>query len=538
MDDQGVIPSAFVPRPLKIVVIGAGISGIQFAHEVTTRMSNIELEIYDKNPKVGGTWYENRYPGCACDVPAHTYQYSWAPNPSWSRAYAPAREIHAYLESVVDNHNLRKFVRLNHLCVSAIWNEESSRWTTTFRDKSFGTEIVVQSDILIYAVGRLNDFQIPPFEGRDKFKGRVVHTATWPKDLDIWGKRVAVLGNGASGIQCVAGIQGEAGEVLNFAPRPTWLGPAAFIENCEYDEQEKLHFQRNPQAYYNFRVGIEKAISPAFAMLWKDTPMSRTLRSRAKLYMECRVEDPELQQKLIPDYTPGCRRWAPGEKYIAAVQKPHVHLIEAHVVALTENGIRTGEGDRYECDVVVCATGFRLYSPQVSVIGRNGITLSDCWGSAGPCESYMAAMVAQFPNFFAFHPPNCPVNGSAYPGIERTADFIVRVIHRLQIDRLRSVSVRPEAQRGFNKWVQSQMSSMVWADSCNSWYKNKYGKIIVPWPGTTNHYYAATEIIRWEDFDLVFADPTQRYMSFGNGVTRDGFSPGSIPWLQPPKCLN
>ncbi|KAB8244966.1 hypothetical protein BDV35DRAFT_394362 [Aspergillus flavus] len=538
MDCQDVIPSAFVPRRLKVVVIGAGISGIQFAHDITTRMSDIDLEIYEKNPKVGGTWYENRYPGCACDVPAHGYQYSWAPNPCWSKTYAPAHEIHAYLESVVDKHDLRKFFRFNQRCVSAVWSEERAQWTTTFRDERSDEETVVRSDVLIYAVGRLNDYQTPSFEGRDKFKGQVFHTARWPEDVDVRGKRIAVLGNGASGIQCVAGIRDEAGEVLNFAAHPTWLGPEPFIENREYDEQEKLKFRRNPQAYHDFRMDIEKVMLPAFAFLWKDTSPSKSLRSRAESYVESKVEDPELQQKLTPDYTPGCRRWTPGEQYLTAVQQPHVHLIEDHVAALTENGIRTDKGDEYECDMVVCATGFSLYNPRVPVVGRNGITLSDCWGSDGPCESYLAAMVAHFPNFYAFHPPNCPINGSAFPGIERTADYMIRVIHRLQTDCLRSVSVRPEAQRDFNKWVQSQMSSMVWSDSCNSWYKNKDGKIIVPWPGTTTHYYAATEIIRWEDFDLMFEDPAQRYMSFGNGVTKDGFKPESIPWVQPPEYLN
>ncbi|GAB1192826.1 hypothetical protein APSETT444_002023 [Aspergillus pseudonomiae] len=357
-------------------------------------MSNIELEIYEKNPKPGGT--------------------CWAPNPCWSKAYAPAHEIYAYLESVVDKHDLGKFIRFNHRCISAAWNEESSLWTTTFLDERSGEETVVRSDVLIYAVGRLNDYQIPAFEGRDKFKGRVFHTAAWPEDVDIRGKRIAVLGNGASGIQCVAGLR---------------------------------------EAYHDFRMEVEKAALPAFAFLWKHTPLSKSLRSRAESYIKTKVEDPELQQKLTPDYTPGCRRWAPGEQYINAVQQPHVKLIEDHVAALTENGFRTAQGDEYECDMIVCATGFSLYNPRVPVVGRNGITLADCWGSEGP-------------------------------------------------------------------------------------YKNKYGKIIVPWPGTTNHYFAATEIVRWEDFDLVFEDPAQKYMSFGNGVTMDGFKPESIPWVQPPEYVN
>jgi cation diffusion facilitator CzcD-associated flavoprotein CzcO len=197
-------------------------------------MSKIDLQIYEKNPEAGGTWFENRYPGydpcpttpakselqrdeknrspltelrCACDVPSHSYQYSWAPNPSWSKSYAPAAEICTYLDAVIDQHDLRKFMRFNHRCVSAIWSEDSSQWTTTFRHEVSHEKTVVQSDVLIYAVGRLNNYQIPLFKGRDKFKGQVLHTAAWPDDVTAHEKSVAVLGNGASGIQCVAGLR-------------------------------------------------------------------------------------------------------------------------------------------------------------------------------------------------------------------------------------------------------------------------------------------------------------------------------------------
>ncbi|KAE8150627.1 hypothetical protein BDV25DRAFT_129391 [Aspergillus avenaceus] len=538
MNDQDITPTAFVPRPLKVVVIGAGISGIQFAHDVTTRMPKIDLQIFEKNPGLGGTWFENRYPECACDVPAHGYQYSWAPNPSWSATYAPAREICAYLNAVVDRHDLRKFMRFNRRCISAVWSEDNSQWTAVFRDEHSREESVVRSDILIYAVGRLNNYQMPLFEGRERFQGPVVHTAAWPDSLDVRGKRVAVLGNGASGIQCVAGLQSKAGVILNLAQHATWLGPPPFIEKRKYSDDEKAHFRISPPSYQNFRVDLEKKMLQAFAPLWKDTNASRNLRSKAESYLKSKVEDPKLREKLTPNFTPACRRWTPGEQYISTLQQPYVHLINDRVGSLTECGIKTQSGIDYECDVIVCATGFEPYNPRFPVVGRDGVTLTDCWGSDGSCESYMSAMVAHFPNMFVFHPPNCPINGSAFPGIERTSDYIVRILARLQTDRLRSVSVKPAAQREFNQWVQSRMPEMVWSDNCNSWYKNKTGKIIVPWPGTTNQYYAATEVVRWEDFDLVFEDPGQKYRSFGNGVTMEGFAPESVLWVQDPEFLN
>ncbi|CAP97906.1 Pc22g06180 [Penicillium rubens Wisconsin 54-1255] len=500
-----LIPSAFVARPLKIVVIGAGISGIQFAHDATTSLSGVDLEIYDRNPSLGGTWYENRYPGCTCDVPSHTYQFNWAPNPSWSSLYPPAPEIHKYLEDVVDRHNLRRFMTFNTQCILAEWNEVSSKWKIVLRDVVTSEERSIFADVFVYAVGRLNNYKSPKIAGQKTFRGVQVHTANWPADMTVKDKRVIVIGNGASAIQRGSQV---ASQIINIARGPTWILPHVSAEDGtvqrEYSTEQKQALQTCPMRYYNFCISLEQRLAASFTGLWRGTKSQANFTSLAHSFMKSKISSPDLLDALVPEFEAGCRRFTPGGHYLDALQKPNAALI-------------TESGGEYECDILVYATGFEPYQPRFPVTGRAGRSLSEEWDREGPCESYMAAMVAEFPNLFVFNPPICPVNGSAIPGIQRASDYMIRVLSRLQTDRLRSVSVTQCAQRAFNQWVQSRMPHMVWSGPCKSWYKNDNGKVIVPWPGTVLHYYAATEIVRWEDFDLVYENPDEKYASFGNG---------------------
>ncbi|KAJ5823236.1 hypothetical protein N7447_005576 [Penicillium robsamsonii] len=533
-----LIPSAFVARPLKIVVIGAGISGIQFAHDASTSLSNVDLEIYDRNPSLGGTWYENRYPGCTCDVPSHTYQFNWAPNPSWSSLYPPAPEIHQYLEDVADRHNLRHFMTFNTRCVLAEWNEESAKWKVVLQDVVSSDEKTVFADVFVYAVGRLNNYKFPKIAGQKIFRGAQVHTANWPADMTAKDKRVIVIGNGASAIQCVAALQPIASKITNIARGPTWILPHAAAEDGtvqrEYSTEQKLALQASPTRYYDFCVALERRLAGSFTGLWKGTQSQANFTALAHSFMKSKITSPELLNALLPEFEAGCRRFTPGGHYLDALQKPNAGYVHDSISSLTEDSLITESGGEYECDILVYATGFEPYQPRFPVIGRAGRSLSAEWDREGPCESYMAAMVAEFPNFFVFNPPICPVNGSAVPGIARASDYMIRILSRLQTDKLRSVSVTQRAQRAFNQWVQSRMPHMVWSGSCKSWYKNDNGKVVVPWPGTVLHYYAATEIVRWEDFDLVYENPDEKYASFGNGVTIDGFTPNRFPWVIPP----
>ncbi|KAJ5762289.1 uncharacterized protein N7511_005671 [Penicillium nucicola] len=541
MELPDIIPSAFIAHPLKAIVIGAGISGIQFAHDAVISLPSLDIEIYDRNPCLGGTWYENRYPGCTCDVPSHTYQFSWAPNPRWSSLYPLAPEIHQYLEDVADNHNLRRFMTFSTECVSAEWNEGLSKWKVSLRNVDTNEERTIWSDVFIYAVGRLNNYKFPNIPDREKFQGVQVHTANWPVDTAVKDKRVVVIGNGASAVQCVASLQPVVSSIVNVARGPTWIVPHVFsgdgAAQRHYTAEQKQTFQSNPNNYYDECIKMEKSLAAGFLGLWKGTKSQAKFSSLAQSFMKAKIESPELLNAILPEFEAGCRRFTPGGPYLDALQKTNALYVKDSIAELTENSLITASGKELPCDLLVYATGFEPYQPRFPVIGRNGHSLTAEWDHSGPCESYMAAMVAGYPNLFVFNPPICPVNGSAIPGIERASNYMIRILSRLQTDRLRSVCVTEKAQRKFNDWVQSRMPHMVWSGHCNSWYKNENGKVIVPWPGTVLHYYAATEIIRWEDFDLVYQNAGDNYASFGNGVTAVGFVPDQFPWVPRPDIL-
>ncbi|KAK8109564.1 monooxygenase [Apiospora kogelbergensis] len=485
-------PAAFIARPLRIIVVGAG---------------------------------------CSCDVPSHTYQYSWNPNPGWSQLYATAEEIHSYLASTVDSFELRKYFQFGTECVGAEWDETNCEWivsTQVVHDRRTITRR--KCDVFVYAVGRLNNWKMPNIPDIANFQGPILHTASWPSNIQLDDKDVAVIGNGASAVQLTR-------KVYNIVRSGTWLVPHVFSRNGEpqvdYTEDDFRQWKEDPGLYLEFRYRLERQLAAGFAGLWLGAS-SRAFTRAAAEHMGSKIEDARTRAALVPEFPAGCRRFTPADRYIEALNQSRVDVVKGTIAGATRDSLVMEDGASYKVDVIVCATGFDPYTPRFSVRGRDGLELQELWSDQGGYESYMAASVAGFPNLFVFNPPTCPVNGSAFPGIERTSDYIMRVISRLQTDNLNSIAVRHDAQASFNKWVQKRMASMVWSAPCSSWYKTGTGKVTVPWPGTILHYYKATEVIRWEDFDLRFQDESTKYGSFGNGITCDGFAPKEIPWLHSP----
>ncbi|GKU10037.1 unnamed protein product [Fusarium langsethiae] len=530
-------PTAFMPKPIRIIIIGAGISGIQCLKDATTRLPNVQITAYERNSEEGGTWAENKYPGCSCDIPSHAYQYSWNPNPRWSRLYAEACEILEYLKSTVTKFNLRQYIQFNTKCIGASWDDGHSEWNVALqRNGILDDEITVKCDVFILATGRLNNWKLPDIEGLTAFQGPVVHTANWPHDLDYGGKDIAVIGNGASSTQCLARLSKDAKSIGNFIRGPTYLVPHVFSQNGEaqvtYSEDTTKKFEMEPGSYLEFRLQLERKLARSFQGLWAKSNAAKEFTETAKQHMIKKINDPHDLKALLPtSYKAGCRRFTPADMYMEALNQPNVELISTSITRVEGDAIITADGEQHTYDMIVCGTGFEPYTPRFPIKGRGTANLSDLWSIEGGYESYLAATVAGFPNFFVFNPPICPVNGSAYPGIQRASDYIMRVIDRLQKDCLKSICIKQSAQDAFNKWVQSRMREMVWAGPCSSWYKLPNGKVIVPWPGTILHYYAATEIVRWEDYDIRFEDDDQMFASFGNGITIDGFTPEDIPWV-------
>ncbi|KAK5047677.1 hypothetical protein LTR84_006342 [Exophiala bonariae] len=528
-------------RNLKIIMLGAGVSGIQLAYDVATKTKDIELEIYEKNANLGGTWYENRYPGCACDVPAHTYQYSWEPNPRWTKFYAPAPEICAYLNKVVENHDLRKYMHFRHRAINAEWQEKSATWRVRFEvtnESGLLEYFDRESDVVVMGVGTLNNWKFPEVEGLSQFKGSLMHTATWDDSVDLKGKTVAVIGNGASAVQLVPALQPVAGKIYNYVRTASWMLPHLFSDGVvqkDYPLELQLRFENDPQFYYEYRRQLEKNMASGFAALWRGTQAQADLRQGTIQHMQKMIQDPQTLDFLTPDFEIGCRRFTPGDHYLHALQQDNVQMITDHITQVTERGVCDNAGVIRDVDAIICATGFETsYEPRFPITGRNGYSLAENWGIDKTSESYMGAMVAGFPNFFGDY-TSVKLFGSrsAFPGIQATSSYILRVINRLQHDSIRSLSVKDECQSEFNEWVQSRMVEMVFSGN----YKNSKGKVFIPWPGTIAHYVQCTEMIRWEDFDFTWADPSNKYSSFGNGVPLDGIAPECPPWLTNPAGL-
>ncbi|EXK24021.1 Flavin monooxygenase-like [Fusarium oxysporum f. sp. vasinfectum] len=357
-------------------------------------------------------------------------------------------------------------MKFSTACTGANWDDKNSEWNVTLPRNTIPDEISVKCDVFIIAMGRLNNWKLPEIEGLDTFQGRVIHTADWPQGLDHHGKDIAVIGNGASSTQCLASLQKDARSIGNFVRGPTWLVPHVFSRNgkaqVNYPQDLIKKFETEPDSYFEFRLQIGKKLACSFTGLWRNSNAAQEFIENAKQHMIKNISDPQDLEALVPtDYKVGCRRLTPADRYIEALNKSNVELISTQIKQVEGNAIITTDNQRRAYDIIVCGTGFEPYVPRFPIKGRGTADLSDLWSENGGYESYLAATVAGFPNFFVFNPPICPVNGSAYPGIERTSDYIIRVIDRLQKDRLRSVCVKQSAQGAFNQWVQSRMPEMV-----------------------------------------------------------------------------
>ncbi|KAK2667892.1 FAD/NAD(P)-binding domain superfamily [Fusarium oxysporum f. sp. vasinfectum] len=326
--------TAFVPKPIRIVVIGAGISGIQFLKDATTRLPNISITVYDKNSQEGGTWAENRYPGCACDIPSHAYQYSWNPNPRWSRLYAEAAEILEYLKSTVTKFNLRRYMQFSTACTGASWDENNSEWNVTLqRNEAPNDESSVKCDVFILAIRRLNNWKLPEIEGLDTFQGRVIHTANWPQGLDYHGKDIAVMGDGASSTQCLASLQKDARSIGNFVRGPTWLVPHVF--------------SRSGEAQVNYPQDLIKKFETEPDSSLANSNAAQYFTENAKQHMIKNISDPQALKVLVPtDYKAGCRRFTPADKYIEPLNTSNVELISTQIKQVEGNAIITTDDQR------------------------------------------------------------------------------------------------------------------------------------------------------------------------------------------------
>ncbi|KAI0344764.1 FAD/NAD-binding domain-containing protein [Trametopsis cervina] len=526
-------------RPLKVIIIGSGFSGIAAGIRFLQRVPNVDVVIYDKNAGIGGAWYTNRYPGLACDIPSHCYQYTFFPNTQWSAAYAPGPEILAYLQNVVSTYELEPYIKLQHEMLGAKWDQQAGKWRVQVR--KLGVEPGAPSetfedvaDVLFTGVGSLSRWQWPSIEGLHDFKGSLVHSASW----DVWQEdarewknmKVGVIGVGSSAIQIVPSLQPHVGKLYNYVRGKTWLalpfagekiaelmnkepGPGNYI----FSKEERQAF-RDPAYYKQFRVALESDLNSVHQGTLRGSNMQKGAREAFKANMLKRLaKKPWIADHLIPDFGVACRRLTPGPGYLEALCEDNVEFIPTHIKRVTATGIETVDGKHQELDVLICATGFDTsYNFPFTLIGRDGIDIRDKW--APHPRTYLSVCVDGFPNWFFSLGPNSNVgSGSLLALMEYQVDYAVAATLKLQRERLKSIEVKEEAVADYDEYIET-----VYSEKCRSWYKagKEEGRVVGLWPGSCLHALTALQYPRWEDFNYERVDGQRNRLHWlGNGMT-------------------
>jgi cation diffusion facilitator CzcD-associated flavoprotein CzcO len=459
-------------REPRVVIIGAGIGGIATA--VTLQRAGFnEFVILEKGDDVGGVWHWNRYPGLTCDVPSQLYQFGFAPKPDWSSLFASGREIQRYLRDVVDSFGLDARLRLNTEAISAEFVGPAWKVGTA------GGE-VLEADFVIAATGVLHHPYTPTIPGLDTFDGEVVHTARWPRDVQTRGQRIAVIGNGSTGVQVVAALQPQALQISHFVRTPQWVMwvPMGLRQPKVVDAL----FRKVPRAN-RFLYDVLLRCSGFLAdIATRPTWRRRLAQQYAHASLRLSVRDRQLRERLTPSYQPFCKRQVISGTYYRALRARNAQLVTAAIEEITPRGIRTDDGREIEVDLLVLATGFHAhnYMRPMNLQGRDGVSIDDAWAK-GP-RAYRMTAIPGFPNFFTVLGPNSPTGSiSLQYSAELTARYIAAWLQRFRDGEIDTVEVTDEATTKFNDDVAVALGPTVWNTGCNSWYLTDEGNVDL-WP--------------------------------------------------------
>jgi cation diffusion facilitator CzcD-associated flavoprotein CzcO len=489
----GRVRSALRRRPSpKVAVIGAGFGGLGTA--VALRRAGIDdLVIIEGGDGVGGTWRRNTYPGAACDIQSHLYSFSFAPNRSWSRTYARQPEILSYLESVADDFDLRRHLMLNTRVRSLRWDADTWQWECRL-DRA-GDTSTLSADVVVCAAGLFGALRLPDIAGLADFGGALMHTAQWDHRVDLTGKKVAVIGTGASGVQAVPEVANIAGSVTVFQRTPPWMVPK---DDRPYSATELAQFRRNPLAARRTRWQIWKFQHDNTATI-ADDPVVAARSQIATSFLERTVADEPLRCALTPDYPFRCKRVLLGDDYYRALQQDHVELVTDPIDRITEASVVTEAGRTVDVDVIVLATGFETshYLSGIDVIGAGGQGLHERWGPDP--SAYLGVAVPGFPNFFMLYGPNTNQGGNSIVYIlEAGARLVASAVGRLA-RRGGYLDVRPEAETRYNERLSADLEHTIWT-RCDSYFRSSTGRIVTQWPYTELEYARRTWRLRARDW--------------------------------------
>ncbi|KAH8902042.1 FAD/NAD(P)-binding domain-containing protein [Coniochaeta sp. PMI_546] len=529
-------------RPIRIVGIGAGMSGMNMIRTLRLHLTDYEHVVYEKNPKIGGTWFENRYPGCKCDIPSHNYQFSWRPNPEWSAFFSPAEEIEDYLYRVCEEEKMHDHIMLEHQVTRAEWDETGGVWHLKVTNLRTNTAIDDYCHFLLDSCGILNHWKWPEIPGLNSFLGELVHTANWPEKISLTDKTVAVIGNGSSGVQVLPAIQPEVKSLVHFVREPTWIIPSrtellaqgegrdsGVLSELEvnpdgtFPPSQIARFKADREFYRKFVKAVEEIVNGNFPVTLKDTDFAAAAQEMTIGYMTEKLGgDKRLCDALIPkDFPLGCRRLTPGVGYLEALSARNVTVVTDPITKIVPRGLETSTGELIEVDVIVCATGFNVsFCPRFPIIGREG-NLQDKWRRELP-KGYMSLAIPGFPNYFTFLGPNAPIgHGSVFTITEYISKYLTRLIKKCQTEGIKAIAPSQAAVKEIFEHTQAFMPRTAWSGNCISWFKNGTldGPVVALHPGSRIHFFHMLEAFRGEDWEYTYLNKGNRYQYLGNGFS-------------------
>ncbi len=486
-----------------IAIVGAGFAGLGMGARL--KQSGFDdFVIYEQAEGVGGTWRANHYPGAACDVESHLYSFSFEPRPGWTKAYAPQAEILSYLEHCADKYGLRPHLRLNTAVVGAEFDESRSRWRVRSSDGRT-TEVRV----LIVGAGGLSRPAFPDIPGLQSFKGKVMHSARWDQDYTLEGKTVGVIGTGASAIQIVPAIASRVARLHVFQRTPPWILPK---RDHRISPRARKLYERAPwlQKLARFAIYWQHELLALGFVLFPG--LLRLGQWPARWFLDRKVPDPKLREKLTPHYTLGCKRILPSNDYLPALQLPNVELVTEGIAEIRERGVVTRDGVERPVDALVLATGFQAAEAVApfEIRGRGGCDLNEAWRAGA--EAYLGTTVSGFPNAFMIVGPNTGLgHSSMILMIESQVQYILSCLQLMRSRRLQQVDILPEAQARYNRELQARLAKTVWSTGgCMSWYLTRSGRNTTLWPGFTFEFRYRTRRFDAENYKLANETPGGR----------------------------
>jgi cation diffusion facilitator CzcD-associated flavoprotein CzcO len=460
----------------RVAIIGTGFSGLGMA--IRLKQAGIDdFVLLERAGDVGGTWRDNTYPGCQCDVPSHLYSFSFAPNPNWTRTFSHQEEIWDYLRDCAERFEITPHVRFNHEVIDAAWDEEAGVW----RLETSGGDLTAH--VVVSGTGALSEPSIPELPGLESFEGAAFHSARWDHDFDLENKRVAVIGTGASSIQFVPRIQRQVESLTLFQRTPPWVLPHS---DRPITDPERRAYRRLPLLQRVMRSSIYWA-RETFLLHFVRPRFAKLPERMGRRHLRKQVPDPELRRKLTPDYTFGCKRALISNDYYPALTKPNVEVVTDGIAEVRPHSVVAADGTEREVDAIIFGTGFRVHDMPVidRVRGRGGLSLAENWRES--MQAFFGTTIASFPNFFMLLGPNTGLgHTSVVVMVEAQIAYVMDALRAMDRHDWRTLEVREEVQRAYNERVQAGLRGTVWnAGGCASWYLDRSGRNTTLWPSFT-----------------------------------------------------